>query len=150
MKKLSVFAVLFLIAVVSPVWAMEPIQTQMSTDGNFDVSLLKAKVKGDVLTVQVMFKNTSSEKRNYGFAFKDIYYTDIKNKKKYYGLKDTEGHYIAGPASNWLSGGNFNVYVEPGGKAILWIKFPAPPESTETIDIYIPWALPFEDVKIER
>ena len=150
MKKLSVFAVLFLIAVVSPAWAMEPIQTQMSTDGNFDVSLLKAKVKGDVLTVQVMFKNTSSKKRNYGFEFKDIYYTDIKNKKKYYGLKDTEGHYIAGPAANWFAGGSFNVYMEPGGKAIFWIKFPAPPESTETIDVYIPWALPFEDVKIER
>ena len=150
MKKLSLFAVLFWAAVVCSAWAMEAIQTQMSTDGNFDVSLIRAKVSKDVLTVQVLFKNTSSTKRFYSFDFRNVYYTDTKDKKKYYGLKDSEGHYIAGPAFNWLRGGKLNVYVAPGDKLIFWIKFPAPPEATESIDIYIPWALPFEDVKIQR
>ncbi len=150
MKKLSLLAVLFWAVVISSVCAMEAIQTQMSTDANFDVSLIRAKVSKDVLTVQVLLKNTSSIKRNYSFDFKDVYYTDTKDKKKYYGLKDSEGHYIAGPAANWLRGGNFNVYFEPGDKAVFWIKFPAPPEATESVDIYIPWALPFEDIKIQR
>ena len=153
MKKLIASAILLLVslvALVSVACGTEAIQTQMSTDGIFDLSLIRARVSGDVLTVQVLFKNTSSKKSFYRFAFGNVYYTDTKEKKKYYGLKDAEGRFIAGPAEHWISGGSFGMDFAPGATEIFWIKFPAPPESTETIDIYIPWALPFEDVKVER
>ena len=150
MRKSISLLIFFVLLLAAALWALEAIQTQMSTDGNFEVSLIRAKVKGEVLTIQVLLKNTSSRNKDYGFYFKDIYYTDTKEKKKYYGLRDTNGHYIAGPVEDWSAGGVFRAKLEPNAKAIFWIKFPAPPATTETIDIYIPWALPFEDVKITR
>ena len=150
MKKKSVFLVVLAMLFAATAWAMNAIQTQISTDGNFELSVIRAKVKGDVLTLQVAFKNTSSKKRQYAFYFKDVYYTDSKAKKKYYALKDTKGLYIAGPAYDHNGGGSFNVWLEPNAKAIFWIKFPAPEKDTKSIDLYIPWALPIEDVKLER
>ena len=134
----------------SAVWAMNVIQTQISSDANFEASLIRAQVHGEVLTVQVLFKNTSSKQKRYTFKFSDVYYTDTKEKKKYLGLKDAGGRYIAGPASRWLEGGSFGPWVKPQAKSIFWIKFPAPPETTETIDIFIPGIMPFEAIKIAR
>jgi len=149
-KKRIGFVILFVLVFSATLWAVNVLQTQPSTNGNFELSLIRAKVKGDVLTFQVIVKNTSSKKKQYAFFFKDVYYTDTKAKKKYYALKDTNNYYIAGPAYDRNAGGSFNVWLEPQGKAIFWIKFPAPQASAEEIDLYIPWALPFEGVKVER
>lgn len=150
MKKRLVLVVLFLLVWASASWADNVIQTQMSTDGMFEASLIRAKVKGEVLTFQVIFKSISSKSAPCSFHFGDVYYTDTKEKKKYFGLKDTNGCFIAGPADNWISGGRFRSYIKPQGKRIFWTKFPAPPATTESIDLYIPGFLPFEDVKIAR
>ncbi len=150
MKKQSVWVLLFLFVFAASAWAGKVIDTQPSTDGNFELSLIRAKVKGDVLTFQVLIKNTSSKRRQYAFYFKDAYYTDSKAKKKYYALQDTRGLYLAGPAYDHNAGGSFNVFIKPNAKAIFWIKFPAPGPDTESVDFYVPWALPFEDVKLER
>jgi hypothetical protein len=129
---------------------MNTIQTQPSTDGNFELSVVRTSIRGDVLTVQVIIKNIASSQREYEFNFKDIYYTDIKNRKKYYGLRDTKNIYIAGPVAGNAFGGYFRHVFQPGDQAIFWIKFPAPAEDTGKIDIYIPFALPFEDVTLKR
>ena len=150
MKKRIGYIIFFTLILAASAWTMNVIQSQLSTDGNFELSVIRAKVKGEVLTLQVAFKNTSSKKRQYAFYFKDVYYTDSKTKKKYYALKDTRGLYIAGPAYDHNGGGSFNVWIEPNAKAIFWIKFPAPGNDTKSIDLYIPWALPIEDVKLER
>ncbi len=150
MKRKIGWVVWFVMIFASAAWAMDALQTQLSADGNFELSLIRAQVKGEVLTFQVIFKNTSSKKRQYAFYFKDVYYTDAKSKKKYYALRDTRGLYIAGPAYDHNEGGSFNVWIEPQAKAIFWIKFPAPGKDTKSIDLYIPWALPIEDVKLER
>ncbi len=130
--------------------ALAALQTQPSTDGNFEVSLIKARVRGEVLTVQVMFKNISSEFRVYEFPFGDVYYADIQNHKKYYGLKDTQNMYIAGPSAGTSYGGYIRSELKPGKQCIFWIKFPAPATDTDKIDIFIPFALPFEEVSLQR
>jgi len=150
MKKKSGIIVVFLLIFATSLWALNVIQTQPSTEGNFELSLIRAKVKGDVLTFQVVIKNTSSKKLRYTFFFKDVYYTDSKAKKKYYALRDAKGFYIAGPAYDHNAGGSFNVWIKPNGKSIFWIKFPAPAEDVEEVDFYVPGALPFEGIKVER
>ncbi len=139
-----------LIMIASVGWSMKVIQTQPSTDANFEISLLRAGIRDSVMTIQIVIKNVSSEEREYKFFAKDVYMTDAKAKKKYYLLKDTQGHYIAGPMTNWYQGGLFSVTLAPKAKAIFWGKFPAPPTTTESVDIYIPWALPFEAVRMHR
>jgi len=131
-------------------FAMEPIQTQLSSDGNFEASLLGAKVRGEVLTVKIKLKNVSAKSEKMQFYYKDAYYTDIKNKKKYFALKDSDGKYIAGPQDRDSEGGKVERYINSNGQGIIWIKWPAPPETTDIIDIIFPGILPFEEIKIGR
>jgi hypothetical protein len=133
-----------------PGYAQEAIQTQPSSDGNFEASLIGAKVKREVLTVKIKLKNIASKSNKMECTYKSVYYTDIKNKKKYFALKDSEGKYIAGPQDRGSNGGKVERYIDSGAQTIIWIKFPAPPETTDTIDIIIPGILPFEEIEIKR
>ncbi|RLB05593.1 MAG: hypothetical protein DRG59_00660 [Deltaproteobacteria bacterium] len=150
MRRSLKWSVLFVLVFISFAWALDAPLTQLSTDGNFEGALLRCSVRDNVLTIQVSFKNLGQQRLSYAFPFADVYYTDIKNKKKYYPLKDSGGRVLAGPAHDWIGGGNFEQWIDPGTKRIFWIKFPAPPETTDSIDIYIPGMLPFEGAKISR
>lgn len=130
--------------------AGEPIQVQMSTDGNLEASLIGLKIRSDVLTAKVIIQNTSGRRVKAKFEFRHVYYTDLKERKKYFGLKDSEGAYIAGPKADGVVGGRFWSDLQPDEKKILWVKFPAPPATTESIDLFIPGFLPFEDVPLGR
>lgn len=130
--------------------AMEPIQTQPSSDGKFEASLTSAKVRRDVLTVKIRLKNIATESAKLEFKYKSVYVTDIEEKKKYFALKDSAGTYIAGPQDRSSEGGKVERYIDAGGQAIVWVKFPAPPEATQTVDIFVPRVLPFEEIEIER
>jgi len=131
-------------------YAQNAIQIQPSTDGTIEASLIEAKVKRGVLTVKVALKNTSNERIEPEIAFGSAYYTDVDANKKYFALKDSEGKFIAGPARYDWGGGTFKEKIGPNAKQILWIKLPAPPETTKAIDIFIPKILPFEDVAIQK
>ena len=131
-------------------FAVEAIQEQYSTDGNLEASLIGANVRDNVLTIKVMLKNVSGENADVMFLFKNVYYTDMKEKSKYYCLKDSENQYIAGPKYDNSNGGRFWYKIPPEKKKILWAKFPAPPANTESIDVFIPDLLPFESVKVGR
>ncbi len=146
----SIAALAMVVVVSTSVFAMENLQTQPSSDGSFEASLFGAKVRGEVLTVKFRVKNVSGETAKLEFKYKDAYYTDIKEKKKYFALKDSEGKYIAGPRDRSSDGGKVERYIKNDGQGIFWIKFPAPPATTETVDIIIPGVLPFEEIAIAR
>lgn len=131
-------------------YAMEAIQTQPSSDGNFEASLTSVKIKRDVLTIRVMVKNVSANKAEMQCNYKEVYYTDVEDKKKYFVLKDSEGQYIAGPKRGGAYGGYFGGDIDPDGQKIMWMKFPAPPETTTTVDIFVPGILPFEEIQLTR
>ncbi|MEA3543701.1 MAG: hypothetical protein U9R69_00610 [Thermodesulfobacteriota bacterium] len=128
-------------------YAMESMQTQPSSDGKLEASLLSAKVRREVLTIKIMLKNISPNKVYTSFNYDAVYYSDIDDKKKYFVLKDSEGQYIAGPIDKYRS---FRHDIQTDGQMIVWVKFPAPPETTETIDVFIPMILPFEEIEITR
>jgi len=153
MKKTTLLPIIFFLLViffVSTVSAQNAIQVQPSSDGAIEASLVEAKIKRDVLTIKVILKNISDNSIEPEIPFEGIYYTDIEASKKYYGLKDSEGKYIAGPSSRDWRGGVFKHYIKAHASKILWIKFPAPPETTKAIDIFIPEILPFEEINIGR
>lgn len=78
--------------------------------------------------------------------FRDVYYADIEDKKKYFALKDAGGQFIAGPKYDDGDGGRFWYKIPAGKMKILWVKFPAPPDKTAAIDFFLPTILPFEEV----
>ena len=141
---------IFLLSGAVSGWAANVIQTQPATSGSVEADIIRASVRDNVLTIQVAFRCPGPSSNHVSFKFGDVYLTDLKNKKKYYPLKDSSGRYLAGPASDWLEGGTYNAWMKPGNRSIFWIKFPAPPAEVQTIDVMVPGFLPFEDVPITR
>jgi len=130
--------------------AAAAIQVQQSSDGKMEATLMEAKVRKGVLTFKISLKNTSSELIQPEIRYEKVYFADIDQKKKYFALKDSNGMYIAGPRHHDWGGGTFKVYIKPGEMQVMWIKFPAPPDETATVDLFIPGVLPFEEVGLQR
>ena len=75
------------------------------------------------------------------WSWEDVYFTDPAENKKYSGLKDTAGSWLAqGP-----SGGHS---YKLGGQQAMWMKFPAPPETSTKVTFVFPGFPPFEDVPV--
>ena len=99
-------------------------------------------------TIMVRFKYISTRDKpiridnETGQSVSDMYYVDVKNKKKYPIIKDTERK----PLSSNLE------YLEVGAGETKagWAKFPAPPSDVTAISVYIPGAPPFENVPIAQ
>jgi hypothetical protein len=148
--QLLFLSLLLVFVLATGAYAQKAIQIQPSSDGNIEASLIEAKDKRGVLTVKVVLKNISKEWIEPELRFGEAYYADIDAQKKYFPLKDSEGKFIAGHLSYDWGGGTFKEKIGPDQSKIIWIKFPAPPETAKTIDIFIPKMLPFEDVTIQR
>lgn len=147
LKTLGILLVLIVLPVCA--WALSEIDTQPASDGMSEASIVGIKVRNGVLTVKFSIKNTTDSVIEPGVSFAKTYYISVKDKKKYFGLKDERGVFIAGPATFDWDGGFFKQKISPGGKAFLWIKFPAPSQETDEIDVYLPGYLPFEGIKIK-
>lgn len=126
--------------------AGDVVQTQSATSGAYEADVIKASAKGDILTVQLAYRNTGNENVELMYALQNVYYIDEKEKKKYHVLKDSQNVYLGSP--NLLN--NINTRLIAGGKLIVWFKFPAPPVSTTKISLIVPEVLPFEDLPIFR
>jgi hypothetical protein len=141
-------AVMFFLCLT--VFSQEAIQVQPSSDGKIEASVIQANVRGKVLTVKVALKNTTTETLKPELRFQDFYVTDLKEQKKYFPLKDSKGAFLAGPQHTDWSGGTFKSKIQGGESMTIWVKFPAGPEATETVDLFVPGILPFEEIKISR
>jgi hypothetical protein len=132
-------------------FAQEAIQTQPhNTAEGIEVDLTSLEIQNNIVTVKFKLRNTSAEKQNVTIHFKDCYIMDEVNQKKYYGLKDTDGLFIAGPSYDSQNGGRFWYGVQAGKSMGLWIKFPQPTDNPESITISLPGVSPFESVKLAK
>lgn len=75
----------------------------------------------------------------YNFEWKDIYYIDPAENKKYGFLTDSEGGRILD--AKWGS-------MKPGAQWLSWAKFPAPPPTSTKISLSIGGFAPFEDLPV--
>ncbi len=127
--------------------------TNMSMDGNFDVTLRQAKVQDGILTTVLLYKNTTNARVKMGFPIADVYYVDNQAKKKYLVLQDENKKWLGAPiCKDQLSDPNAcfrgGVEVPMQGKQVVWFKFPAP--TSDIINLVIPSAIPFENVAVTR
>lgn len=130
-----------------------------TTDGEYpDVKVEVTELKrasGDTLTLKFAIINDSSEAMSYSYDFGEAgkYHTgdfnsvggvnlvDAAGKKKYLVLRDSAGNCVC---SRGLKG------VQPGSRANLYAKFPAPPGDVEKITVEIPHFIPMDDVPISK
>ena len=148
-KKVCFISVVAVIFAAGLIFAGEVIQTQESSlwDG-VEVDLLSVKVRNNILTVKIKFRNEGEENQKISAYYESCYIMDETNQKKYFVLKDSDGKYIAGPKKGDHKGGYFEFKIEPSKSKGVWMKFPAPENSPETISLSIPGVFPFEEVAL--
>ena len=148
-KKVCFISVVAVIFAAGLIFAGEVIQTQESSlwDG-VEVDLLSVKVRNNILTVKIKFRNEGEENQKISAYYESCYIMDETNQKKYFVLKDSDGKYIAGPKKGDHKGGYFEFKIEPSKNKGIWMKFPAPENSPETISLSIPGVFPFEEVEL--
>jgi len=130
-----------------------------TTDGEYpdtrvEVTELK-RSSGGTLTLKFAIINDSSNPLDFSYNFVEegkygtidfgsiggVNLIDAVGKKKYLVLRDTEGKCVC---SRGLK------EIQPGSRANLYAKFPAPPESVEKITVAIPHFIPMDDVPISK
>jgi len=79
------------------------------------------------------------KKTYHTWSWNGVYYTDPAENKKYSGLKDSAGE--------WIAQGDSKNY-EPGQQQVIWMKFPAPPPASTKITFVFPGFPPFEDLPV--
>ena len=142
-----ILIVLLAVFSYSRAWAADPLQTQMSMSGDMDVEVLKASILDNIFTVVLVYRNNGDAKAKIYYGFSGVYFIDDAEKKKYHVLKDSKNKWIGAPMN---SAGYISKDITPGGKQLVWFKFPAPPATVKTINLVIPGVLPFEELAISR
>jgi hypothetical protein len=100
------------------------------------------RYEGGVVTVRGEMRNEGKEALNTShwvggndLSLKNDYSSsgatlaDLKGKKRYYPLRDTQGNCLCN---------QFHTVFQPGAKAPVYVQFPAPPEGTTEVDFAMP------------
>ncbi|HHN66624.1 MAG TPA: hypothetical protein ENK15_01125 [Thermopetrobacter sp.] len=136
--------------VFQPLAAMaEVLQTQMGVNGMTEADVVKAQVSGNVLTVAITFRNTSDKAARLQGGPGEFYFVDAAGKNKYLVLRDSAKRWLAGPLTAY-NNSRFDVSIPAKGRALIWLKFPAPPADSPTINLTTPFTLPFDNLKVRR
>ena len=114
---------------------------QYSANPQIRCDVLEVKrVSGNALLARWRVVHAGAEPQiHYTFDWKDIYYIDPAENKKYSFLTDSEGQRILD--AKWGS-------MKPGEQWLSWAKFPAPPPTSTKISLSIGGFAPFEDVPV--
>ena len=129
-----------------------------TTDGDYpDVKVEITELKrtsGNTLTLKFTIINDSSKEMGFSYDFGEEKYRnddfdsvggvnliDAAGKKKYLVLRDSD--------SKCICSGGLKA-IQPGSRANLYAKFPAPPEGVEKITVEIPHFIPMDDVPISK
>jgi outer membrane protein OmpA-like peptidoglycan-associated protein len=80
------------------------------------------------------------------FEYKHVFVLDPAGKRLYPMVKDTAGNWQGQPAPNANIGGFLANWT---GTTLMTLNFPAPPDTVKTVDLILPYFLPFEAVAIE-
>ncbi|QNH62747.1 hypothetical protein [Hymenobacter sediminicola] len=115
------------------------------------ISLTKARVIGDILTVELQAALPANADANYETVRADIdqvSYIDDATSRKYNVLKDQSGMYMALPLD--YSKKSVATDARKTGPGIMSFKFPAPPATSTTISLSLPGMGSFDGITIQR
>lgn len=115
------------------------------------VALTKARVTGDILTVELQYAvpaAADSRTESTQADLDQVAYIDDATSRKYNLLKDQEGNYMALPLG--YNKKQFTVTARKTGPSIVSFKFPAPPASSPTISLSVPEVGSFNGIAVQR
>lgn len=133
--------------VAAPTPMTPALQVQDGPEGS-RVSLTRAQVTGDVLTVQLRYEK-SGDSLGARFAVEEVSVIDDATAQRYGVLRDQAQRWQASPLQSPTS--DYTLFsARPGDPAVVWFKFPAPPATSQTVSINIPGVGPFDGVTVQR
>ena len=103
---------------------------------------------GGFLTITFRYRNNGTAT----FAFPHepriagSYYLDSENRRKYEVVRSQQQEPLCSENSEIV--GQSGEKIPPGSSVAFWAKFAAPPESTKTLSVNLPFAPPFDNVPI--
>ncbi|MEZ0472995.1 hypothetical protein [Luteimonas salinilitoris] len=132
----------------TPPAAAAPIATQTGPKGSqWDLS--KVAVTGNVLTVQFNVRTGDENLWNPSFPLSDVSVLDDATSQRYSPLQDSSGKPMAAPL-NTINDKMLKLDIKKNSNGVIWLKFPAPPTTSQTVSINIPEVAPFDGVAIQR
>lgn len=123
----------------------DAIDSQPGPDGS-TWDLTKAKVTGNLLTVQFTVRPKLNDDISYYGEVADISVVDDATSQRYGIVKDEAGQ----PLVSDRSGDRLHLDTGRDETGIVWAKFPAPPPTSNTISINFPEVGTFDGVPVTR
>lgn len=120
-----------------------------STPGGAIATLVSARRADQVLNIRLRLAMESGGDADLGayFQYRHVFLLDASGKRKYPLVKDTEGLFQAQPLTVKGEGGSF--ILDLGKTTLVSLTFPAPPDNVQSVDLLLPYFLPFESIRIE-
>lgn len=135
-------------ATAAPPPAVAPIATQPGPKGS-QWELSKVAVTGNVLTVQFNVRAGDEHLWNPSLPLSDVSVVDDATSQRYSPLQDASGKPMAAPL-NTQNDKKLKLDIQKNSSGVIWVKFPAPPATSQTVSINIPEVAPFDGVAIQR
>ena len=112
-------------------------------------NLTRVAVTGRLMTVQFQVKPAAGKSMLLtSQRMTEINLVDDATSQRYSVLKDDTGKYMASPLTS--KGDDLRVDSGVDKSAVVWFKFPAPPEGSTSVSINIPEVGPFDGVTVKR
>jgi outer membrane protein OmpA-like peptidoglycan-associated protein len=123
-------------------------KTAQSNPDGVVATLVSARRADQMLQVRLRLTPEKGKKIDLGsyFEYKDVFLLDPVGKRWYPMLKDSAGNWLGQPAPNRNIGG---FLADWGSTTLMTLNFPAPPDNVKTVDLILPYFLPFENLPIE-
>jgi outer membrane protein OmpA-like peptidoglycan-associated protein len=142
---------LVILLLLGSVYFAVSVSAQQETEvQGLTASLEELRQFNGVLRLKIALKN-SGDKASSGstaLEYGKIMLIDAQSKQKHFGLKDADGHFLAGPISDWNGGGRWFPKVAKGETAFVWVLF-EPVASGSKVSVQVPLMLPFDDVLVK-
>jgi outer membrane protein OmpA-like peptidoglycan-associated protein len=138
-------------ASVAPLTAPAPavVAQEMETAGMIVEVVDVRRATGGLLNVMFRYRNNGSQPFSFPVLenkVTDTYIVDSANRTKYEVLHYQSSSPLSSTTQDLRTGSG--ATIEPGSILNMWAKFPAPPEETTQIGLYVPDAPPFEGLEI--
>lgn len=111
--------------------------------------LTKVAVTGSILSVQFNVRAGDENLWNPSFPLSDISVVDDATAQRYSPLQDSSGKPMAAPL-NSVNDKKLKLDIKKNSNGVIWVKFPAPPATSQTVSINVPEVAPFDGVAIQR
>jgi len=104
-----------------------------------------------VLHLGLALRNPGNQEARSSSALRyaEVVIVDAKANKKYFPLKDANGHYLAGPISNWGDGGQWSPVLPAQSEALVWVLFDAA-TSGGRVSVQAPVVGRFDDLTVSE